>query len=283
MHPHESWPMSHPPGRVTRHLLFVWLLVHGPLTHAHDTWFSSLPAAQTGGPTRLALGTGNRYPVLEFNPQAISVAEAGCRSASGRPLALLPDAEAATHLVMRVRNPNDRVAARTCWAQLKPFEVVLSADKVSAYFREIRPSDAVRQAWARLQQRGIPWQERYTKHARIELAPAADVTTAATEPSPLGMDALLLTPPAEVRPGATLAFVVLRDGQPLADFPVELVSERQRFGIWRQTDGQGRVSAPVPFSGRWILRGTDLALSATQPDRWESHFITLAFEVPAPR
>ncbi len=275
--------MPYSPGRFSRHWVLALLMAHGPWAHAHDTWFSPLPASKTGGPTRLALGTGNRYPVLEFNPQAISVAEAACRSASGQPLALLPDAEAATHLVMRVRNARDGAAARTCWAQLKPFEVVLPADKVAVYFREIRPSDAVRQAWANLQQRGLAWHESYTKYVRIELPPAAGVATAATEPSPLGMDALLLTPPAEVRPGATLSFVVLRDGQPLADFPVELVSERQRFGIWRQTDGQGRVSAPVPFSGHWILRGTDLGLSATRPDRWESRFITLAFEVPAPR
>lgn len=259
------------------------LLACGSLAHAHDTWFSPWPADMPGGPTRLALGTGNRFPVLEFNPQAISVAEAACRSTSGQPLALLPDDEAATHLVMRVRSANDGSAARTCWAQLKPFEVTLPADKVAVYFREIRPTKAVQQAWAAMQQRGIAWQERYTKYARIELPVAASVPAPATAPSPLGMDALLLTSAADVRPGAALDFVVLRDGQPLANFPVELVSERQRFGIWRQTDGQGRVSAVVPFSGQWILRGTELALSSTTADSWESHFITLAFEVPAPR
>jgi len=275
--------MLHLPGPSPRHIACALLLAWGALAHAHDTWFSPWPAAMAGGPTRLALGTGDRFPVLEFNPQAISVAEAACRSASGQPLALLPDEEAATHLVMRVRGARDGSAARTCWAQLKPFEVSLPADKVAVYFREIRPSAAVQQAWAAMQQRGIAWQERYTKYARIELPADAGAPSSAAAPSPLGMDALLLTPAAGVRPGAMLDFVVLRDGQPLANFPVELVSERQRFGIWRQTDGQGRVSAVVPFSGQWILRGTELALSTTMADSWQSRFITLAFEVPAQR
>ncbi len=236
-----------------------------------------------GGPTRLALGTGNRFPVLEFNPQAISLAETGCRSAQGQPLALLPDTEAATHLVVRVRGASDASPARTCWAQLKAFEVSLPADKVAEYFREIRPTEAVQLAWRAMEQRGVVWQERYTKYARIELPLAPGVPAPAAVPSPLGMDALLLTPAADVRPGAKLEFLVLRDGQPLADFPVELVSERQRFGIWRQTDTQGRVSATVPFDGQWLLRGTELALSTTEADRWESRFLTLAFEVRTPR
>lgn len=261
-------------------MLLCGLVAHA---HAHDTWFSPMPATKVGGPTRLELGTGNRFPVLEFNPQAISLAEAGCRSASGQPLALLPDADAATHLVMRVRAGSDASPARTCWAQLKAFELTLPADKVAEYFREIRPTEAVQQAWRAMQQRGVVWQERYTKYARIELPVAAGQPALAAAPSPLGMDALLETPAADVRPGATLAFVVLRDGQPLADFPVELVNERQPLGIWRRTDSQGRVSVALPLAGQWLLRGTDLALSSTQAERWESRFLTLAFEVPSAR
>jgi hypothetical protein len=34
-----------------------------------------------------------------------------------------------------------------------------------------------------------------------------------------------------------------------------------------------------PLAGRWVLRGTDLAPAAGQPDAWESRFITLAFDV----
>lgn len=275
--PHPLAPLG------PRPLLLTLLLAASPLAQAHDTWFAPLPDSPSGAPLRLTLGTGNRFPVQEFNPQASSVVEAGCRSASGQRQALQPTAEAATHLEMRVRAASDGSPTVSCWAQLKPFELTLSADKVAEYFREIRPSDAVRQAWRGQQRRGIAWQERYTKYARVELTRAAGGDTLASEPSPLGMDAVLLTPRTEVRPGATLSFLVLRDGQPLADFPVELVSERQRVGIWRQTDARGQVSAPVPLAGQWLLRGTHLAPSSTQPDGWESAFLALTFEVPPPR
>ncbi len=35
----------------------------------------------------------------------------------------------------------------------------------------------------------------------------------------------------------------------------------------------------VPLAGRWLLRGTDVRPSTQNPDRWESRFVTLAFEV----
>jgi uncharacterized GH25 family protein len=78
--------------------------------------------------------------------------------------------------------------------------------------------------------------------------------------------------------GQPLEFQVLRDGRPLAGFPVELVSERSPLGIWRQTDADGKLRHSLPFAGRWLLRGTDLRLSAQRADTWESRFVTLAIE-----
>ena len=49
--------------------------------------------------------------------------------------------------------------------------------------------------------------------------------------------------------GQPLAFQVLRDGRPLAGFPVELVSERSPLGIWRETDANGMLHHTLPFAG----------------------------------
>jgi uncharacterized GH25 family protein len=76
-----------------------------------------------------------------------------------------------------------------------------------------------------------------------------------------------------------LQFQVLRDGQPLPDFAVEMRNERSPLGLWRKTDAQGRVSIAAPLPGRWVLRGTDLRLSESEPDLWVSRFVTLAFDV----
>jgi len=166
--------------------------------------------------------------------------------------------------------------AVTCWAQLVPLDIVLPADKVRIYLREINASRATQEAWAEMRSRGVAWKERYTKHARIELA-----GTASTRPRPvdMGMDILMESGPQAMRPGDPLVFQVLRDGAPLADFAVELCSEQQRLGVWRRTDADGRVRLPAPPAGRWVLRGTDLRLSQSDADTWESRFVTLAFSI----
>ena len=80
-------------------------------------------------------------------------------------------------------------------------------------------------------------------------------------------------------PGGEAVFQVLREGRPLAGFNVELVNERSPIGLWHRTDAEGRIRARLPLPGRWLLRGTDLRLSTSDTTRWESQFITYAFEV----
>ena len=79
--------------------------------------------------------------------------------------------------------------------------------------------------------------------------------------------------------GNEATFLVLRQGQPLADFPVELINERSPIGLWHRSDALGRIRAKLPLPGRWLLRGTDLRLLKADPTRWESQFITYAFDV----
>ncbi len=154
--------------------------------------------------------------------------------------------------------------------QLVPFEITLAPDKIDLYLREVRPPPAVLALWAERQARGLPWQERYTKHARVALPGAG---AAAAQPSGMGLDVL-------VESEAPYVFQVLRDGRPFAGFAAELRHEDSPFGVWRRTDEQGRVTFAPPLAGRWLLRGVDL-----QPgpdDTWNSRFVTLAFEAPAP-
>jgi hypothetical protein len=224
---------------------------------AHDTWFEPLPEGL------LALGTGNRWPVLETAVGREYLERQGCRgktSGSERPMQPLHHTEHA--LVLQ-----PPVGATTCWAQLVPLEIELTPPLVAVYLREVQASAAVRAAWARQQAAGLPWRERYVKHARIELAPDA-------APAPLAMDI--------VRSASATAghrFQVLRDGQPLADQAVELIAADQQVGIWRRSDAQGVVSFPALPAGRWVLRGTQLV--PAEDGRWLSHFVTLAFDTGA--
>jgi hypothetical protein len=237
---------------------------------AHDTWFEALPARP--GEALFALGTGNRFPLTELAVDSQYFARSGCRAGDGSTRAL--EALRYTDKTTVLRSKGADAAALACFVQLAPFEFELPADKIEIYFKEIRPSAAVRAAWAGLQARGLPFIERYTKSARIDLG-----TDAASYAVGTAMDALRLAPVGPLTTGGEASFQVLQDGRPLADFPVELINERSPVGLWLRTDGEGRIRTRLTLPGRWLLRGTDLRLSPTDPTRWQSQFITYAFTV----
>ena len=230
---------------------------------AHDTWFQVLPAVP--GARLLALGTGNRYPVQETGVGAQFLARQGC-SLDGRQ-ALMQALRNESHALVLKAGP----MAQSCWAQLVSLEIELAANKVAIYLREIQSPAEVRAAWTRLQEQGLPWRETYTKHARIDFSPARGTA------APMAMD--IVWEPAA--PGG-LTFRVLRDGTPLAGLAMELQSDAASLGIWRRSDAEGRIHVNALPAGRWVLRGTDLRPASSDAQRWQSHFVTLAFDVPAP-
>jgi hypothetical protein len=267
-------------------LLLVFL---SSLASAHDTWFEAKTQKRSGRIV-MALGTGNQFPLLEFPLALAALHSSGCRQGAqtmalkgmtATPKFTLMQTEAKTQ--NGISSPAEAIS---CWAQSVPFDIEIPADKVALYFDEINPPQATRDRWAALQARGLPWLERYVKHARIEFAspvPRAEPTPvlAPAVPSGMGMDLLIQSGLRPLRSGDALVFQVLRDAAPLADFAVELrgvstVSGQER---WLRTDAQGMVRTTAPAAGRWLLRGTDLRLAAARPDQWDSRFITLAFDV----
>lgn len=285
---------------------------------AHDTWLAPLPTARPGE-LRLALGTGNRFPVQETAVSRQLLAAAACRGRDGglqgtqgaqgvkegvkdapraagvlgvrgpagaiRPL--LPRREAAQALELALHAAG---AAQTCWAQTAPLQITLPPDKVAVYLDEIRASEPVRQRAARLAARGVAWQEQYTKHARLEWVDGeGDVEGGGTgehatapQPAPMALDIV----PDRARPAVGQAWgaTVLRDGEPLPRFSVEFVHADTGLGFWLRTDDAGRVRVRPSLPGAWLLRGTDLRPHPTQRDAWDSRFVTLAVQVaPGPR
>ena len=262
-------------NRSLRSRSFALLLLASAPALAHDTWFQR-EALDAAGRWTLSLGTGNQYPVLETPLAAESLQQAACRRADEAPRPLLP--LRALDKALQLRTP-PAAGGLSCWAQSLPFEIELPPDKIAIYLKEIHASPAVHAAWAGMRERGLPWKERYAKHARIEL-PGAQAARAAAPG--LAMDAVPLGDPTGWRRGDSAGFQLLRDGAPLADVAVELRHERAPVGVWLRSDAQGRVQMRLPLAGRWALRGTDLRPSSERPGTWDSRFVTLAFEVAAP-
>lgn len=260
---------------LSRFLLTTAGLLCAGTAAAHDTWFEPLPAARPGE-VLLKLGTGNRFPRHEFTVGEASLQQHGCRRGGAKPVPLQASGETVQALTLKARPGG--TGPVSCWAQQQPFEIEIAPATVEVYLKEVNASPAVRAAWAELQSRGLPWRERYAKHARIEIAgrgPAAD----AAAPTPMAMDILLESGLQPLSAGDTVRVQVLRDGQPLPDLAIELQNDQSPLGFWKKTDAEGRVSFTVPVAGNWLLRGTDLRLSTTTPDTWDSRFVTLAFSV----
>jgi hypothetical protein len=245
---------------------------------AHDTWFEPRTTTADGG-RWMALGTGNQFPAHETAIAPEYLQHSGCRrgaGAAGRLVALRPTATA-----LMLRSP-PATRGLSCWAQLQPFEIELAPDKIGVYLDEINASAALRTTWAEMHARGLPWKERYTKHARIELRARGTGPVPAAQPSGMGLELLLDGSAQPLQPADAFGVRVLRDGLPLPKFAIQLRSERTRLGIWRETDADGRAQFQLPWAGRWLLRGVELRLSQAMPDTWESRFATLAFDVAPP-
>lgn len=279
--PHATGPRTLRAGTAA-----LLLAVLTGLASAHDTWFEAKTQKRSGR-IIMALGTGNHFPVLEYPLALAALHSSGCRQGTQR-MALKGVTAAPKFTLMQTDAKPDSSASGSisCWAQSVPFDVEIAADKVALYFDEINPPQATRDRWAALQARGLPWIERYVKHARIEFAsplPPAEPAPAQppAAPSGMGMDLLIQSGLQPLRSGAALVFQVLRDAAPLADFAVELRGLKTQPGQerWLRTDAQGMVRITAPAAGRWLLRGTDLRAAEANPDQWDSRFITLAFDV----
>lgn len=268
---------------------------------AHDTWFEAR-GMRGAGHLFMVLGTGNVYPVFEFPIGAEHLQRRGCRSAA-QDAQLAAVANGSTWLLLKTRLAGAGPAS--CWAQLFPVEIELDAEAVRVYLEEARPPASVRVAWAAIQARGLPWKERYTKHARIvfngevsdgvALIGASQPFVAAqgglqadrqAQPPDMGMDMVLVGNGRPLRPGDGASVQVLRDGRPLPGLAVELRHQPEATntstGVWLQTDDQGRVRLDLPTAGKWLLRGIDIRPSPSRSDAWDSRFVTLAFDVAPP-
>lgn len=260
-------------------VLFAGLCLAASQGLGHDSWLSPSRAAAPPGQIGLELATGNRYPVQEFSQAPDNVVRSACTDGTVT-LPLRPTHVRPKWLDLVVPAPQ-RPRPVSCWVELGAVETEIKPRAVNIYFAEIRASAAHRDAWAAIQARGLPWRETYRKFARIELAAAGDGPPMGVAASrrPVGLDLeIVVLGEQAIAVGQPLEFQVLRDGLPLAGFPVELVSEHSPLGVWGETDSAGKLRHRLPFAGRWLLRGTDLRVSARDPDRWESRFVTLAIE-----
>lgn len=246
---------------------------------AHDTWL--IPDQFHVAPrttVTLELTSGMEFPKLDVAPKPERVKVGQCRLA-GKTVDVADISPGPNSL--RFKCPLAETGVATCWVKLPARELELKPDQVQEYFDEIQPPEAVRKQWAEAKE-PKRFRESYTKHpktfVRVGEAPG-DRSWA----EPVGM-ALEIVPgkdPTTLRAGDELPVRVLKNGAPLADFPLSAVSAGATRGETKKTDAEGRVTFQCNNAGPWLLRGTDLRKSSKENLDWESDFTTLTLEVAA--
>ncbi len=162
---------------------------------AHDSWLSPPGTVEQadGEPQalHLSLPTGDRYPLGEFAVAPASVVQSACRSLRNPSVPLRAQRVLPRSLVLQARQgPGDDAALRSCWLALKAHDIEIEPPLVQVYLNEIRAP-------------------RRPQGLGLEIVPLGSVPLAVGQP---------------------LLFQVLRDGKPLPDLSVELVSERNPLG-----------------------------------------------------
>ena len=259
------------------------LLALAGSAHAHDTWFAPLPPGPQGE-LELALGTGARFPRQETPLDKDLVRASGCQvRGTPQPAATTPlhwVSYRTDAMLLRSAQSEQSHLRHSCWLEAQPLSITLDDAPVTEYLDEIRALPVVRDRWSALQRHGMRWQERYAKHARIELPAAAPTAASAGLPGQAGgtpgLDLQADMPAGPLRAGDTLRVQVLRDGQPLAGLPLVLRNDLSPLALWHRSDADGWINAELPLTARWLLSGVDLRPSATDPDGWDSRFVSLS-------
>lgn len=246
----------------------------------HDTWLNPERFVLKNNATvALDLTSGMKFPKNESAIKPERVEAARCRIA-GETMDI--SAIEAGNESLRFKHPLKTDGVAVCWVQLHPRTLELKPEQVAEYLDEIGATEDLRKEWEAM----TPprWRESYRKNSKTILR----VGLAKSESSwkdPVGMP-LEIVPerdPTQLRPNAKEMFSVrvLKNGEPLADFPLNAVRGGESKGETRKTDSAGLVSFLFDKPGRWLLRGTEVRRSS-QPDvDWESDFTTLTLEVGA--
>jgi len=244
---------------------------------AHDTWLLPAPfTVPAGTAVVLDLTSGMAFPALETAIKPERISRAAGRLA-GKTFDLTGRSAGSKSLRFKTRLADPGVA--TLWVELAPKSIELKPAQVTEYLDEIGASAEVRKVWNE-GGKERHWRELYSKHAKTFARvgdPGADRSWA--EPAGMALEIVPEKDPTALRPGDELPVRLLQDGKPLANFPLGLVGEKDKQGLLRTTDAEGRVTFTLARAGRWLVRATQLRRSSKPGTDWESDFTTVTLEV----
>ena len=163
-----------------------------------------------------------------------------------------------------------------------PSQLVLSADKFHAYLHEegldfiIKSREAAGNA-------ALPGRERFRRNIKtlLQAGTRGDATYAVRTGQKL--EIVPLANPSAQKRGGDMAFQVLFDGKPLANALVKSWHKRggQTLIIRTITNGEGKVTVALPWSGAWMVSVVHMVpVTDSQDHDWDSYWGNLTFALP---
>jgi uncharacterized GH25 family protein len=247
------------------------------VAEAHDTWL--LPASATSSRGRqitLDLTSGMSFPALDHAIASDRLARAAARL-GGTVTEIAERRPAKGCLRLSHRFLTDGIA--TLWVETKPNPIELTTAQVEEYLAEIGAADTVGREWKAL---GSPkWREVYTKHAKtfVRVGRPSKGDRSWVESTGMALELVPEDDPMALALGKDLRLRVVRNGQPLAGFPVGFVASGEQKDVLKKTDREGRVAFPLLRKGWILVRATHVQRTPGSDGEWESHFTTLTVKV----
>jgi uncharacterized GH25 family protein len=242
---------------------------------AHDTWI--LPGrsgASVGQEVTFDLTSGMAFPANESAVQPDRLARASVRL-GGKVVDLLLDT--AGEKALRLKTTFSAAGTATVFVESKPRSLELTPAQVREYLEEIGAWDSIGRRWES-GGRGR-WRESYTKHAKTYVRVGEADDNSWDRPVGMALELVAESDPARLNVGGELAVRLLKDGRPLAEFPVGLLAAGSKSGSFSKTDSEGRARVRFDRQGWWLVRATVLEPSSKPDLEWESRFATLTIFV----
>ncbi len=253
------------------------MLIVAGVAAAHDTWLiPDSSEVAVGQAVKLSLTSGDGFPLddVSIDPTRVVRATARFRGAD----IPLPKPVRASQALRYEWTPAAEGIA-TLGIELAPKTLVLAPEKIAEYLGEIDATPKLRAEWKALDGK-LKWIESYSKHAKTFVRvghPANDSSWA--RPLGLGLELIPERDPTALHAGDALGILVLRNGQPLADFAVGAIREGVDTAVFSRTDAKGRAHVALKLAGKWLLNGTLIRRSSDPKHTWESDFTTITVRV----
>jgi hypothetical protein len=162
--------------------------------------------------------------------------------------------------------------------------ITLPADKFEAYLRE-EGLDAALRARAERGDSAAPAREASSRCAKALLCVGGGGGRAWSAPAGLAFEIIPASDPCAARTGDTVAFVLLREGRPLAEAQLTALysADGRTLRTVARTDAAGRASFTLRRPGLWVINAVSMDRAEgklRRPDvDWISVWTSLSFDV----